>query len=250
MSNKGRIHSYESFGLVDGPGVRFVIFLQGCHMRCQYCHNPETWTMDVGNGVGVGELTAEEVFKKAVRYKPYWAKNGGITVSGGEPLLQIDFVTELFTIAKEKGIHTTMDTSGNPFSENPEFLEKFDKLLAVTDLFMLDLKEMDCEKHKKLTGHTNENILAMGDYIASHGGKMWVRHVLVPGLTDDEDGLRALKAKIDEWGDAIDLVEILPYHTLGLAKWENLKISYPLEGVRTPTKEEVARAEELLGIKK
>ncbi len=219
-------------------------------MRCQYCHNPETWTKDVGNGVGIGEFTAEEALRKAVRYQPYWKDNGGITVSGGEPLLQIDFVAELFTLAKEKGINTTIDTSGNPFSNDPEYLKKFDQLLAVTDLFMLDLKEMDEEKHKKLTGQSSKNILAMGDYIASHGGKMWVRHVFVPGLTDDDEGLKAIKAKIDQWGDAVDRVEILPYHTLGLAKWKKLKINYPLDGVRTPTEEEVAHAEELLGIVK
>ena len=250
MSNKGRIHSLETFGLVDGPGVRYVIFLQGCRMRCQYCHNPETWTMDVGNGVGVGEFTAEEAFKKAVRYKPYWKDNGGITVSGGEPLLQIDFVIELFTLAKAQGIHTTLDTSGNPFSDAPEFMEKFDRLMEVTDLFMLDIKEMDESKHKKLTGHTNQNIIAMGDYISSHGGAMWVRHVLVPGLTDDDEGLKALKTKLDQWGDCVERVEILPYHTLGLAKWKKLNIDYPLDGVRVPTQEEVANAEEMLGIQK
>ena len=250
MSNtKGKIHSIETFGLVDGPGVRYVLFLQGCHMRCQFCHNPETWTLEVGNGVGVGEFTPEEAFKKAMRYKPYWGKDGGITISGGEPLLQIDFITEFFRLAKEKGIHTTLDTSGNPFQNTPEYLEKFDKLLEVTDLFMLDIKEIDEDKHKKLTGHSNANILAMGDYISSHGTEMWVRHVLVPDLTDDEEGLRLLRKKIDEW-DTVSKVEILPYHTLGLFKWENLGSAYPLEGVRTPTKEEVEKAEKILGIEK
>lgn len=246
---KGKIHSIETFGLVDGPGVRYVLFVQGCHMRCQYCHNPETWTLEVENGVGVGEFTPEEAFKKAMRYKPYWGDNGGITVSGGEPLLQIDFVTEFFRLAKEKGIHTTIDTSGNPFSDSPEFLEKFDKLLEVTDLFMLDIKEIDADKHKKLTGHSNANILAMGDYLSDHGKEMWIRHVLVPDLTDDEEGLRLLRKKIDGW-KTVSRVEVLPYHTLGLFKWENLGIAYPLEGVRTPTEEEVKKAEEILGVVK
>ena len=144
---KGRIHSVETFGLVDGPGVRYVVFLQGCRMRCKYCHNPETWKPDEG------ELkTAKEVFDKAYRYHSYWKNNGGLTVSGGEPLLQIDFLTELFTLAKEKGIHTTLDTSANPFDpDSAEFMEKFEKLMEVTDLVMLDIKEMDPEKHKALT---------------------------------------------------------------------------------------------------
>lgn len=180
-----------------------------------------------------------------MRYKPYWRDNGGITVSGGEPLLQIDFVTEVFRLAKEKGVHTTLDTSGNPFSMEGDFLEKFDRLLEVTDLVMLDVKEMDEEKHKKLTGHTNSNILAMGDYIAARGVEMWVRHVLVPGLTDEEEGLRELRKKIDSW-NTVSRVEVLPYHTLGLFKWENMGLSYPLEGVRVPTEEEVEKATEIL----
>lgn len=244
-STKGKIHAIETFGLVDGPGVRYVLFLQGCRMRCQYCHNPETWTLDSG---GIGEFTAEEAFQKALRYKPYWRDNGGITVSGGEPLLQMDFVIEFFKLAKEKGIHTTLDTSGNPFSSEPSYLKKFDELMRVTDLFMLDIKEMDSEKHKVLTGQKNDNILEMGNYIASHGGEMWIRHVLVPGLTDDEEGLRQLRKKIDEW-KTVSRVEILPYHTLGLFKWEKLNISYPLEGIQPPFEEEVRRAEEILGIR-
>ena len=159
---KGRIHSVETFGLVDGPGVRYVVFLQGCRMRCKYCHNPETWKLDEGE-----EKTAQEVFAKAYRYKSYWKDNGGLTVSGGEPLLQIDFLTELFTLAKEKGIHTTLDTSANPFDpDSPEFMDKFEKLMEVTDLVMLDIKEMDPEKHKALTGQTNENILALADWLS------------------------------------------------------------------------------------
>ncbi len=238
----GRVHSFESFALVDGPGVRFCVFLQGCNMRCQYCHNPETWNKEVGE-----EWTPEELFKKVYRYKNYWGKDGGITVSGGESLLQLEFVTEFFEIAKEKGVHTAIDTSGNPFSMEPEYLEKFDKLMEVTDLFILDLKEMDDEKHKKLTGCTNQNIIALARYLSNHGKDMWIRHVLVPGLTDDEEGLVALRDFVAEL-KTVTRVEILPYHTLGLFKWEKLGINYPLDGVATPTDEEVKRAESILGI--
>lgn len=249
-SHIGKIHAMETFGLVDGPGVRCVIFLQGCRMRCQYCHNPETWSMEPNNpGSFGGERTAQEVFEKAYRYRRYWKDNGGITVSGGEPLLQIDFLIELFARAKEKGIHTTLDTSGNPFTRETEFFEKFQKLMEVTDLVMLDMKEMDSEKHKTLTGHGNTNILDMADYLSEIGKDMWIRHVLVPDLTDDENDLRRLREKIDKWKN-VTRVEILPYHTLGEFKWENLKIPYPLKGVRTPTEEEVAHAEQILGIEK
>lgn len=242
---KGRIHSVETFGLVDGPGVRYVVFLQGCRMRCKYCHNPETWKLDEGE-----EKTAKEVFDKAYRYRSYWKDNGGLTVSGGEPLLQIDFLTELFTLAKEKGIHTTLDTSANPFDPSSgDFMKKFIKLMKVTDLVMLDIKEMDPEKHKRLTGQGNDNILALADWLSANEKPMWIRHVLVPDLTDSEEGLLALRQKLDQWTN-VERVEILPYHTLGLFKWENLGIDYPLEGVRTPAQEEVEKAEKLLGIKK
>ena len=240
----GHVHSFESFGLVDGPGVRCVIFLQGCPMRCQYCHNPETWACSGGD-----EYTAKAMFDKVYRYHTYWRNNGGLTISGGEPLMQMDFVTEVFRLAKEKGIHTTLDTSGVLFSDNPEWLERFDRLIEVTDLVMLDLKEIDSEKHRVLTGHGNENILAMARYLSDHGCEMWIRHVLVPGLTDDEEGLKELDAFIQSL-KTVSKVEILPYHTLGLFKWKKLELDYPLEGVRVPTDEEIRRAEELLHIQK
>ncbi len=236
----GYVNSLESFGSVDGPGIRYVVFLQGCKMRCKYCHNPETWAMDGGE-----EYSPEGLLKKALRYKNYWGKEGGITVSGGEALLQMDFVTEFFRLAKEKGVNTCLDTSGNPFTMEGEYLERFDKLMEVTDLFILDLKEIDAEKHRELTGYTNENILALATYLSDHGKNMWIRHVLVPGLTDDEDGLRKTREFMDGLS-TVSRVEILPYHTLGLMKWESMKLHYPLEGVRTPTEEEVTRAEEIL----
>ena len=217
----GYIHSVETFGLVDGPGVRYIIFLQGCAMRCQYCHNPETWA---------------------------FTKDTAKTISGGEPLRQLDFVSEVFRLAHAKKVQTALDTSAQPFApDDAEWMARFDKLLENTDLVILDLKEIDDEKHKKLTGHSNKNILAMAQYVAARGVDLWIRHVLVPGLTDDADGLRALDAFIKTL-PTVRRVEILPYHTLGLFKWQNLGIPYPLDGVRVPTAEEIAAAEQLLHV--
>ena len=238
----GRVHSLETFGLVDGPGVRCVIFLQGCRMRCRYCHNPDTWLSEGGQ-----EWTPEELFRKVYRFKPYWRDNGGITVSGGEALLQMEFVTEFFRLAKQKGVHTAIDTSGQPFRQEGDFLELFQPLMELTDLFLLDIKEMDEEKHRSLTGHSNRNILAMAEYLSAHGKDLWIRHVLVPGLTDAPEGLKDLKAFLDSL-QTVRKVEILPYHTLGLYKWENLNLPYSLEGVSPPSAEQVEAAERILGI--
>ena len=245
----GRIHSVETFGLVDGPGVRYVIFVQGCNMRCRYCHNPETWSKELANEATSGDVTAKEAFDRAYRYHNYWKKNGGITVSGGEPLLQIDFVTELFSLAKKKGIHTTLDTAGNPFTREEPFFGKFEKLMEVTDLVMLDVKQVNRDKHRELTGHGNDNILDMADYLSETGKEMWIRRVLVPGLTDDEEDLRALRAKLDEWKN-VSRVEVLPYHSMGLFKWERMGVEYSLKDAKPPTEEEVRQAEEILGIEK
>lgn len=234
----GKVHSLESFGSVDGPGVRFVVFLQGCNMRCKYCHNPETWSREGGE-----EWTAQALFDHAWRYRNYWGKNGGITVSGGEPLIQMEFVTEFFRIAKQHGVHTTLDTAGQPFREDEEFLKKFDELLSVTDLVMLDIKEIDDQKHRELTGVGNENILRMAEYISEKGVHMWIRHVLVPELTDER--LEETDAFIKKLG-TVDRVEILPYHTLGLFKWEKLGIDYPLKDYRTPDNDEVDKARSIL----
>ena len=240
----GHVHSLETFGLVDGPGVRTVVFLQGCRMRCRYCHNPETWSMSGGE-----EWTAKDLFNRVYRYRTYWKNNGGITVSGGEPLLQIDFLLEFFALAKAKGIHTTLDTAGNPFTREEPFFGKFQKLMELTDLVMLDFKEMDGARHKDLTGCSNDNILDLAKYLSDTGKDMWIRHVLVPGLTDQEDDLQAMRGMLDEL-KTVKKVEILPYHSLGLFKWQNLGIPYTLEGVPAPTKEEVERAEKILGIVK
>lgn len=240
----GYIHSVETFGLVDGPGVRYVLFLQGCAMRCRYCHNPETWAFTQENA-----KTPQQALDAACRYRNYWRNNGGLTISGGEPLLQMDFVSEVFRLAHAKGIHTALDTSGQPFApENADWMARFDAMLENTSLVILDLKEIDEEKHKALTGHSNRNILAMAQYVAQRGVPLWVRHVLVPGLTDDMDGLRRLDAFIKTL-PTVRRVEVLPYHTLGLFKWQNLGIPYSLEGVRVPTEEEVKQAEDLLHVR-
>ena len=236
----GRINSTESFGAVDGPGVRFIVFMQGCPMRCRYCHNPETWSRQGGT-----ERTPQDVLQQALRYKPYWKNGGGLTVSGGEALLQIDFVTELFRLAKAQGIHTALDTAGQPFTRQAPFFQKFQQLCAVTDLFLLDLKEMDEDRHKALTGHGNANILDMATYLSDTGKALWLRHVLVPGLTDDESGLRQL-AQFIKTLKTVERTEILPYHTLGLPKWEQLKIPYTLAEAQPPTPGQLRRAEEIV----
>lgn len=237
----GRIHSLESFGSADGPGVRYLVFLQGCNMRCRYCHNPDTWK------TGSGELlSAQEVLKRALRYKPYWKDNGGITVSGGEALLQIDFVLELFRLAKEKGVNTCLDTSGSPFTDEEPFAAKFAELMKYTDLFILDIKQIDGALHKELTGRSNDNILAMARCLSEHGKAMWIRHVLVPQHTDDDGLLLRLRAFIDEL-KTVERVEVLPYHTLGVFKWKELGVPYTLEGIEPPAQERVANAKRILG---
>ncbi len=239
---KGIIHSVESFGSADGPGVRYIIFLKGCQMRCKYCHNPDTWA-----GKNSEEMTADEVLAKALRYKNYWGNKGGITVSGGEALLQIDFLIDLFKKAKAQNVHTTLDTSGNPFTRENPFFDKFNELMKYTDLFMLDIKHMDDDAHIALTGQTNKNILDMAKYLSDNGKTMWIRHVLVPGITDSEEQLTKLKEFVDTL-ETVERVEVLPYHTLGVFKWEELGLPYGLEGVNPPSQEEVQRAKDILGI--
>lgn len=240
----GRVHSVESFGSADGPGVRYIVFLKGCNMRCKYCHNPDTWAK-CGENDGAKLMTPQEVLKTAMRYKAYWKQTGGITVSGGEALLQIDFVTELFKLAKEKGVNTCLDTSGNPFTVEEPFFGKFNELMKYTDLFMLDIKHIDDEEHKKLTGQTNKNILDMAQYLSKNGKKMWIRHVLVHGITTDERYLKQLREFIDTL-KTVDRVEVLPYHTLGVFKWKELGIPYQLDGVEPPTKEQIECAKRIL----
>ncbi|MCP1109440.1 pyruvate formate-lyase-activating protein [Ohessyouella blattaphilus] len=239
---KGYIHSLESFGSVDGPGVRYVIFVAGCPMRCQYCHNPDTWKMNTGK-----EMTADELIEKALRYRSYWGSEGGITVSGGEPLMQLDFLLELFKKAKEQGIHTTIDTSGNPFTKREPFFSKFNELLKYTDLIMLDIKHIDNAQHLKLTGQPNTNILEMAEYLSEIDKPVWIRHVLVPGRTDDDEYLHKLDAFIRTLTN-VEKVEVLPYHNLGEYKWDELGYDYQLKGIEAPTKERIENAKKILHI--
>ena len=217
----GIIHSIETFGTVDGPGLRFVVFLEGCPMRCLYCHNPDTWVP------GAGEVhSASALIARMMRNIEFY-RSGGLTATGGEPLMQLDFLIELFELAKKNRIHTCLDTSGVTFHETPAYLEKIDRLLAATDLVMLDIKHMDDTVHRTLTGHGNKNILAFARYLQKKGVKMRVRHVIIPGYTDGEEELAALGRFLKDF-DNLEKVEALPYHTLGKAKYENLGIPYPL----------------------
>jgi pyruvate formate lyase activating enzyme len=237
---QGRIHSIETFGSVDGPGIRFVIFVQGCAMRCQFCHNADTWDGSKGQ-----LRTPESLVKQALRYRPYWGGEGGITVSGGEPLLQMDFLIELFRLAKKEGIHTAIDTAGQPFQDHGPWFEKFKALMQLTDLVISDIKIMDPAAHKKLTGVGNANIHKMLHTVSDFGVPLWIRQVLVPGVTDSPEGLRAERAFIDTL-DTVEKVEVLPYHTMGAYKWEALGLHYPLAGIDPPTPEQVQAAEAIL----
>ncbi len=218
----GKIHSFESFGTVDGPGVRFVVFFQGCPMRCLYCHNPDTWASDAGK-----EYTAEQIIEKIQRNRPFYT-TGGITATGGEPMLQLDFLIDLFELAKSNNINTCLDTSGVLFDrKNTERMKKIDRLLSVCDLVMLDIKHIVNEEHKKLTGHGNENILDFARYLNEKNVKMRIRHVIVPKITYIDDELKRLGEFLKPFKN-IEKIETLPYHTLGKVKYENLGIEYPL----------------------
>ena len=232
----GRIHSSESFGTVDGPGLRYVLFMQGCPMRCLYCHNPDTWRVDGGK-----EMTADEVLKEYKKNEMFY-KNGGITVTGGEPLLQIDFLVELFEKAHEKGIHTCIDTSGITYDEkDTEYISKLDELMNFTDLVMLDIKHIDPQKHRTLTGYSNERVLAFARYLEKKNIPIWIRHVVVEGYTDNESDLFALGEFIGTLKN-VKVLDVLPYHTMGAAKYKELGIKYRLEGIPSLSKTAAAEA--------
>ena len=221
----GYIHSKESFGTVDGPGIRYVLFMQGCPLRCIYCHNPDTW--QVGSGT---PITVDEVIEEFNKNKPFY-KNGGITVTGGEPLLQIDFLTELFKRARSENIHTCIDTSGIVYNpQNKELTEKLDELLNYTDLVMLDIKHIDTKRHKNITGAGNENILEFAKHLEKANIPLWVRHIIIEGYTDKPEDLIALGEFIGKLKN-LKALDVLPYHTMGVAKYKELGLAYPLEGM-------------------
>ena len=237
----GYVHSIETFGTVDGPGVRFVVFFQGCPMRCQYCHNPDTWDMSDGK-----EKSVDEILEMFERNRSFY-RTGGITATGGEPMVQMDFLLELFTKAKEKGIHTCLDTSGIMFVENreSETFAKIEKLMAVTDLVMLDIKHVEDEAHQKLTGQSNDKILNFARYLDAIKKPVWIRHVVVPGITNQEVSLMKVGEFLKTLSN-VEKLEVLPYHTLGENKYENLGMDYPLKGVPQLSKEEAKEAEVMI----
>lgn len=235
---KGYIHSLESFGTVDGPGTRYVVFFQGCPMRCRYCHNPDTWELNKGT-----EMTADEILKKVESVREF-IRNGGITATGGEPLMQIAFLTELFRKAKtEHGLHTCLDTSGIAFT--PGNTEKFDELMKYTDLVMLDIKHIDTEQHIKLTGQKIDNIAAFAKYLSDKGTPVWIRHVVVPGITLNDEYLYRLGRFIGTI-KTLKALDVLPYHDMGRAKYKAMGIEYSLEGTPVATKEDAVRAREII----
>ena len=234
----GYIHSIETFGSVDGPGIRYVVFMQGCPMRCLYCHNPDTWRVGGGR-----EVTAQSLIDEYEKNKMFY-RNGGITVTGGEPLMQVDFLIELFSLAKARGIHTCLDTSGITYSEtNEQYLTKLDELMRYTDLVMLDIKHIDPEQHRRITSHGNAGILAFARYLADKGIPVWIRHVIVKGYTDAPDHLRDLGRFIGGLSN-VKALDVLPYHSMGERKYRELGIDYPLAGMESLDKSEAQKAKE------
>lgn len=238
----GKIHSIESFGTVDGPGVRFVVFFQGCPMRCQYCHNPDTWRPEDGQ-----EMSADEILNKMERNISFY-RTGGITATGGEPMLQLEFLKELFSKAKTKGIHTCLDTSGIMFpgmESGSEVTEQIDRLMEVTDLVMLDIKHIEDTAHRKLTGHGNGRILEFARYLDNISKPVWIRHVVVPGITFDKEELTGLGHFLKTLSN-IEKLEVLPYHALGKVKYDSLGMDYVLKDTPQLTKAQAAEAETII----
>lgn len=237
---KGYIHSIETCGTVDGPGLRYVIFLQGCPMRCQYCHNPDSWELGIGE-----QMTVDEVLRSFYNNRAFY-KNGGVTVTGGEPMMQMDFLIEMFTKLHKDVVHTCLDTSGIVFQpSNSGVMAKIEKLMEVTDLVMLDIKHIDEKKHFELTSHSNRNILAFAKYLDEKNIPVWIRHVAVPGITLYREYLEGLGGFIATLNN-VKSIDVLPYHSMGKVKYEKLGIDYPLKGTREATKEEAVAARNII----
>ena len=232
----GNIHSIESMGTVDGPGIRFVVFFQGCPARCLYCHNPDSWSTKENQ-----LISSDEIIKQYESVKEFC--KGGITVTGGEPMLQIDFLTELFRKSKEKNIHTCLDTSGILF--NIDNTKKTDELLKYTDLILLDIKHINEAEHKKLTGHSNKNVLDFAKYLSEKNIPVWIRHVVVPGITYNEKYLTELGKFISKLKN-IKALDVLPYHNMAIHKYEELKIDYKLKNTEPLTKDEAIKARNII----
>lgn len=242
---KGYIHSIESFGSVDGPGVRLVVFLQGCPMRCLYCHNPDTWEPSIGT-----QIDSTEIIDRFIRNRAYY-NDGGITVSGGEPLMQLDFLLDLFSKAKAKNINTCIDTSGIIFDKaNPKLIAKIDQLIEMTDLVLLDIKQINDLKHQHLTFQSNKKVLEFAQYLDEKNTPVWIRHVVVPTITDDTDDLYQLGLFIGSLKN-VKAIDVLPYHTLGSSKYKNLGIDEPLKGIEAMSQEQAVELKKtiLQGIK-
>jgi pyruvate formate lyase activating enzyme len=240
----GNIHSIETLGTVDGPGIRYVIFTQGCLLRCQFCHNADTWEIGTGK-----QMSVSEIMNDLTSYLPFLqASGGGITVSGGEPLLQIPFLIELFKECKKKGIHTTIDSSGGCYSNAKLFQEQLTELMQYTDLILLDLKHIDRKKHIQLTGLPNDHILEFAKYLSDHQVPIWIRHVLVPSRTDDMEDLENMGEFISTLKN-VKKIEVLPYHKLGVYKWEALGLEYALKDIEPPSDAQVANALHMLSKK-
>lgn len=242
---EGYIHSTESFGTVDGPGIRFVVFTQGCPLRCIYCHNPDTWDTSKGK-----KISTDDILNAYDLTKSYY-KDGGLTVTGGEPLLQLDFLIDLFRKAKSKGIHICLDTSGCVFNENSQsFLEKLDLLLQFVDIVLLDIKHIDNEEHIKLCGYPNHNILKFAKYLSDNNVDVWIRHVVVEGYTFNEKYLYELGLFIGSLKN-VKALDVLPYHSMGEVKYEKLNIEYPLKGLEGLSQDKAVKARDIIikGIK-
>lgn len=227
---KGRIHSFESFGTVDGPGIRCVVFFQGCSLRCRYCHNPDTWNLKWGM-----EMDSEELLQKILRFKPYFGDEGGVTLSGGEPLLQPEFAVAILKACKEQEIHTAVDTSG--------WVEEsaLQTVLPYTDLLLLDVKGVNDTDYKGITGKTKQKFDSALKVIYEWKTDLWLRYVVLPGINDSDYHMAELKALKKTLGSQVKKVEFLPYHALGVHKWERLGLSYLLKEMKSPTTEEIER---------